>query len=154
MQIINHDIWWQQTTYEGSVVLVTTNGIRNQDGCLVMGKGIALQAKLRYRGIDRKLGGLVKIYGNLPHYLPSNQIISFPTKNHWKDNSDIDLIKKSAKITLDLVNLYEIPQIYLPKVGCGNGNLKWEDVEKVLFFMICLDTVEKIRYILILRTKG
>ena len=53
------------------------------------------------------------------------------------DNSDLELIEKSAK---QLAEYYEVgwqlgadlPKFYMPKPGCANGNLDWKDVEPII----------------------
>lgn len=148
MQFLNENLWNINPT-DRFVRLITTNGIVKSNNCLVMGKGVALQAKERYPEIDLKLGVMVKIYGNHPYYLPEYQIISFPTKHDWKQDSDHILIKVSAITTLKLVEMYQIKKIYLPKVGCGNGNLNWGDVKSLLDlyfddrFIVCEEKNEK-----------
>ena len=57
------------------------------------------------------------------HYL-----ISFPTKHDWRDDSDIGLIMKSCREITDICNKFNITKCYLPPVGCGCGNLLWDDV--------------------------
>ena len=57
-------------------------------------------------------------------------ILSFPVKHNWFNNADISLIKRSAKELLDWSEPFR--SIVLPRPGCGNGGLKWEDVKPVL----------------------
>ncbi len=61
--------------------VITTNGQVRKDGRLVMGKGIALQARERFPGIDVILGDMVNLHGNHVHVLPELGIASFPTKS-------------------------------------------------------------------------
>jgi hypothetical protein len=52
----------------------------------------------------------------------------FPTKKHWRENSDISGIEKGL---LWLTTNYEvegIKSIAIPALGCGLGNLSWSDV--------------------------
>jgi hypothetical protein len=52
----------------------------------------------------------------------------FPTKRHWKENSDFDGIETGMKW---LNNFYEkegIKSLAIPALGCGLGNLNWKDV--------------------------
>jgi hypothetical protein len=66
-------------------------------------------------------------------------IISFPTKHHWRENSNIYLIKKSAE-ELEALIRYRIQiklwdenvTILLPRPGCGNGGLNWSYVKPVI----------------------
>ena len=138
MQILRTqaDIFYLPKTTEA--VCITTNGITDKNGNAVMGKGIALQAKNLFH-CETKLGKYLKAYGNrcfnLGRYKrkQDNEIftlISFPTKHHWKEMSDIALIRKSAKELTAICDKFNITKCYLPPVGCGAGGLNWEvDVE-------------------------
>ena len=56
----------------------------------VMGRGVALQAKSRFPGIEHALGKLIREYGNhvgvIPRLAgwPPVAAISFPVKHHWR----------------------------------------------------------------------
>ena len=120
--------------FDYPVICITTNGIIKTNNRLVMGKGIALTAKQLYPDIDLQLGLAVKELGNIPHLITHNNqiIISFPTKHHWRDNSDLVLITQSISNLILLANSYTLTNVYLPKVGCGNGNLSWFEVKLLL----------------------
>lgn len=75
---------------------ITTNGALRKNGNAIMGKGIALDARRRYPDLEIILGRLLREYGNHVFKL-GNGLISFPTKRHWKEDSDIELIKRSAQ---------------------------------------------------------
>lgn len=110
---------------------ITTNGIVDRSGRAVMGKGIALAFKNKYPGINLILGEKLKL-GNKVHLLISGKpnIFSFPTKNHWKDPSDIELIKKSLLELVELTNSNKWKKVILPRPGCNNGKLDWNEVRK------------------------
>lgn len=143
MQILRTqtDIFYLPKTTEA--VCITTNGIVDKNGNAVMGKGIALQAKNLFH-CEAKLGQYLKTYGNrcfnLGRYKRDNEIftlISFPTKHHWKEKSDITLICKSAIELIAICDKFNITKCYLPLIGCGAGGLNWEvDVEPRLFNML------------------
>lgn len=122
------DLW----TYPAEWRCVTTNGVLKTDGALVMSGGCALEAKMRYPGIDLELGELVKIFGNLPFFLQNYKIISFPTKDDWRDDSKIDLIKVSAQNIKAFCVIHNVKSVVMTRVGCGLGNLIWSDVKQVL----------------------
>lgn len=114
-------------------VCITTNGIIKKDNTLVMGAGIALQAKQRFPNLPGTLADLVKAHGNRAFYLPMPNLFSFPTKHDWRDPSDIDLIAQSC---LDIINITNrvgfFKQVYLPKPGCANGQLSWHLVDALI----------------------
>lgn len=118
---------------------VTTNGIVKRNGYAVMGAGIAKEADQRF-ACSGKLGRLLTKSGNHVYDLCEAQgnggsfrLISFPTKHHWKDNSDMTLIRQSAEELSALCDQMGIQTCYLTPPGCGCGRLNWTtQVEPVL----------------------
>ena len=54
--------------------------------------------------------------------------------------ADLDLIQRSARELLKIIEVKKIKEaVYLPRPGCGNGRLKWEDVKKFLSPILKLD---------------
>lgn len=131
---------------EDGVKAITTNGIRYFGGSeglwyLVMGAGIALQAAKKYPILQYDLAVLVEKFGNLPFYLPDLNLMSFPTKEHWRDPSPLWLIERSALLMLSHMEEFEIEHIFLPRPGCSLGGLDWETEVKPLLDPILPDTV-------------
>jgi O-acetyl-ADP-ribose deacetylase (regulator of RNase III) len=60
--------------------------------------------------------------------LASRYIIHFPTKIHWSNRSNLDLIAAGLVSTSVEVRERNIKSIAFPALGCGLGNLRWEDV--------------------------
>ena len=123
-----------QTDTEG--MCITTNGVLKKAGTAVMGKGIALQANNLFN-LSTKLGQYIKQYGNrvfnMGKYSNNSKcfnVITFPTKHHWKEPSDITLICKSCEQLVALCNKFGITKCYLPPVGCGCGNLDYKTTVK------------------------
>ncbi len=123
---------WQYDSWD-TFRCITTNGVVNKNNNkLVMGKGIALEAKERYPNLPEKLGKYVLQYGNRPFICFDEYIISFPTKHHYSQNSDIQLITFSANKIVEIVNKFNIKRVLLTRPGCGNGNLKWDEVKSII----------------------
>lgn len=122
------DIWSSSIQYK----CVTTNGVLRNNGELVMGAGIALQAKQRFPELPARLGKNVSMFGNKPFIFHDIGIISFPTKHHWKDKSDIGLIRQSAEHIVGFVKALSIKEVALTRCGCGLGGLVWSNVKSVL----------------------
>lgn len=126
MKEIRGNIW----NTDCDVIAITTNGIVKNNGELVMGKGIALQAKQRYCLLPGILGDFVSNFGNIPEIvycgtgLSRRTLVSLPTKNDWRDKSDIELIKNSLHI-IDYI-IHKDKTIAIPRPGCDNGGLDWE----------------------------
>lgn len=135
MREVTGNIWDAQV----DAICVTTNGITKRDGRAVMGKGIALEAVKRFPGIDITLGSFLIDFGNRVHHIysclkseRSENIVSFPTKHHWRDKSDIDLILISCRQLIELTNREKWSKVALPRVGCGNGGLTWTLVKTMI----------------------
>lgn len=115
-------------------VCVTTNGIIRKDGRAVMGRGIALEADKRF-SLAVDLAGLLKLTGNHVYDMGVRtdrktgrqmRVITFPTKHHWKDMSDLRLIRTSAEELKTVAGALGLNKVYLTKPGCANGGLDWE----------------------------
>lgn len=113
----------------GSIVCVTTNGIIKSGGVAVMGRGVALSAAQRFPTLPKVLAACLTKYGNRVFYFGKINLITFPTKNDWRDKSDIELIKTSCTQLMEIINKYELKEVFLPRPGCANGGLNWADVK-------------------------
>jgi hypothetical protein len=121
------DFW----TVSADIRCITTNGALRKSGRAIMGKGVALDARSKYHDIEAILGSFINKYGNHVFLLGYN-LISFPTKYHWKQDSDIKLIERSAQELVALLKDHPARRVLLTRPGCGNGNLKWLDVKVVI----------------------
>lgn len=103
----------------------------------VMGKGIALQFKKKY---PEMFAAYQKVCEK--HYLDVGKlylwksakkwILMFPTKKHWKNPSKIEYIESGLQKFVDNYERLGIESIAFPKLGCGNGNLDWNDVRPIM----------------------
>ena len=126
-------------------VCVTTNGVICRTGA-VMGAGIAKEANARYH-LSGILAEKLRMSGNHVYDLgvyDNKHILSFPTKNHWRDPSDIELIEQSCLELVALANANNWTEVLLPPVGCGCGGLNFQTqvapvLEEILDdrFVIC-----------------
>lgn len=138
MKEVYGDFW----TYQADVKLITTNGTLNSSGECVMGAGIALQAKQLYPEFPARVGQHLSISGNVP--LLELVLGTFPTKNHWAEDSDISLIKRSAETLAH--HAKDNPELtyLLPRPGCGLGRRDWESEIKPLLVDTLPDNVHVI----------
>lgn len=130
MKEIKGDLWLQDG-FTG--IFITTNGYVNKQGKAVMGRGCALEAKQRMPGSDRILGQTIKKYGNhvaLFGFYKGKDIFSFPVKHNWWEQADLELIKRSCTELMDRLESWHY--VLLPRPGCGNGHLNWEDVKPII----------------------
>lgn len=121
------DFW----TVQADLRCITTNGALRRNGNAIMGKGIALEARRRYNNVEAILGSFINRYGNHVFSL-GYELISFPTKYHWRLDADIQLIKRSAQELVTLLKNNPAKRVLLTRPGCGNGSLKWSDVKVVI----------------------
>lgn len=123
------------------VLCVTTNGDLNKNGECVMGKGVALQFKNLFPDLPKRIGSLIQQYGNrvfnlgLFDYAGSGEhipirIMTFPTKHHWKEESDINLIKKSCEEIIQVCDKFKCDTVFLPAPGVGAGGLNYQNIVK------------------------
>jgi len=120
---------------EADAICVTTNGLTNTKGELIMGKGLALQFKERFPYLPYYFGRNVLEHGNQVFYIKhfsDPTIFSFPTKHHWRNPSDINLIKQSAIQLANHVTLLKLKKVLLTRPGTGLGGLLWEQVKPVI----------------------
>ena len=133
MEEITGDLW-RYYGMRNYVVCITTNCNVKIGGRAVMGKGVALQARQRIPNIDKELGYWIQHRGSELRFLDGGRVLAFPTKYNWWDKSDLELIRYSASNLSAIANdPAHAGTIYiLPRPGCANGGLKWEDVKPVI----------------------
>lgn len=121
-----------------NAICITTNGVVTNKGKCVMGRGVALLAKEKWEGIDKRLGDFITSNGNIVQilrYVPSlhTTIVAFPVKHHWKEKADLELIETSCKQLKDLIDQEGWEKVILPRPGCYNGKRDWEtEVKPIL----------------------
>lgn len=133
MKEIKGNAWDVYLDYDA--LCLTTNGFVKQNGECVMGRGIAKEAKDRFPSLPKILGNGIKKYGNRSMKLTKvndTYLISFVVKHNWWEEADINLIRRSCNEVVDMVNKFGWKKILLPRPGCGNGKLKWNDVKPIL----------------------
>ncbi len=125
---------------EGNWIVVTTNTVVKKNGEAVMGAGIAGDAASRFPDLPKLYGKFLLSSHEKSGValVPAIRLILFPTKYDWKDDSNLDLIKKNAGSLVDRVAESKaltnapIMHVYLPPPGCGLGRRKWEEVEPII----------------------
>lgn len=141
MRELSGDIW--DFHDEGRWVVITTNIGWKKDGSNPMGAGLAKRASSIYEDLPHWYGRRCKKYlsnTSVCLYRPG-KLIMFPTKAldedkpwmSWKQDSSIDLIRRSTKqlpVLVDRCKLFG--DIGVPLVGCQNGNLPRRSVLPIL----------------------
>jgi len=116
----------------GAWICITTNGTIRGDGACIMGRGVALQAKRRYPQLPYEIGANIARIGNHCCVLKKYKIITFPVKWRYNNKANINLISESAHELMEILDKHGIYKVYLPKPGCNNGKLDWNDVKAVI----------------------
>jgi O-acetyl-ADP-ribose deacetylase (regulator of RNase III) len=103
----------------------------------VMGKGLAHAFKVRepkmfaaYKRIcEQHLlePGKLWLWRGSPSW-----VLNFPTKLHWRQPSKLEWIEAGLDKFVSAYESQGITEISFPKLGCGNGNLEWDEVRPVM----------------------
>lgn len=132
------NMWTAYTTAD--LFLVSTNSTIRQDGALVMGRGIARQAKERFPGLDAALGRQVQalcgnqgIYGLLvsPRW-PAAKLGAFQVKRHYSQPARLELIRRSTAALCTWCADHPDTSVHLNYPGIGNGRLHREAVLPII----------------------
>jgi O-acetyl-ADP-ribose deacetylase (regulator of RNase III) len=106
----------------------------------VMGAGLALAMRNRIRGLNDYYKGLCQLgklsLGICAVYqdpLKDQQILLFPTKGHWKDDSLAENIASGLIYLTTHLEELKIHELAIPPLGCGLGKLDYtKDVKPLL----------------------
>lgn len=106
----------------------------------VMGKGLALQFKQRYpdyfkayqRACTRRVFQTEKCFVYELDW-GVKKIYSFPTKGHWSLPSKWEWIDRGLNHLAENLEHYGITSLAIPALGCGEGGLKWQVVQELLY---------------------
>lgn len=117
---------------------ITTNGFIKNNGEAVMGRGVAAEAARFYPLFPEALGALLKEHGNHVFYVQARKVnveqmfFTFPVKHNWFEKADLELIRQSCiELEEKLAQHKLFVPVYLPRPGCGNGGLDWQDVKPI-----------------------
>lgn len=129
------------TFIEGNIFDTKMQTIVNAVNCVgVMGKGIALEFKIKYPDMYDKYKEICKQkllnIGTLWIYKTKNNdkwILNFPTKYHWKYPSKIEYIEKGLQKFVNTYKQKGIKSIAFPLLGTNNGGLNKEQVKEIMY---------------------
>ncbi len=105
----------------------------------IMGKGIALEFKNRFPEMFKDYVQRCehhKVRIGQPYIYKSlfgQQILNFPTKDHWKSISKVSDIEQGLDFLLAHYKEWGITSIAIPPLGCGNGQLEWKVVGPLIY---------------------
>lgn len=125
------DLW----EMPAEVIIITTNGFVKKNGRLVMGRGCAQEARDTFTDIDLIFGKKVAERGNNCYrvVLDNFTLVNMPVKHNWWEPADLALIIESCHALVRGADKFGWTDVRLPRPGCGNGQLNWEnDVKPVI----------------------
>lgn len=105
----------------------------------VMGAGIALQSRNEFPTnfelykkccANRLLppGGIFVTWRQQSHNNPK-ALVNLATKDHWRDPSKLEWVVSGLESTANFLNREpELGSVAIPAIGCGLGQLQWEEV--------------------------
>jgi len=126
---IKDDIWKYK---DQGYIVIPTNGYVKGNGQCVMGRGLAFQCAHRYPSIPLALGHQICATGNhVYEFVHPLKMFSFPVKHNWWEKADYQLIERSVKELRTIVGIRQ-DKIFIPHVGCGNGQLNWPEVYQLI----------------------
>lgn len=141
MREIEGDVW---SFYgKGAWVVITTNGSVRRNGQNVMGRGVALQAAMRFPTLQRDIGAKIRMSGNHVHVFCALRLFTMPVKDSWMNGADMSLIVRSCHELIEEVEHVDaflltsgmrelLCDVCMVRPGCGSGGLNWKDVRPVI----------------------
>lgn len=124
----------------GNILTDDAVALVNAVNCVgVMGRGVARQFRDAFPFASRTYiaacrAGTLELGRILPVCVEDGRwIVHLPTKEHWRDRESSMLhVTTSVIETFLWCRREKIPSIAFPAVGCGNGKLPWEYVERMI----------------------
>ena len=126
------------TFVHGNIFESSAQVITNPVNCVgVMGAGLALLFKNKFPAMFEDYKVLCKNKSVIPGkpYLWENdqvQVLNFPTKRHWQDQSLLKDIEDGLQYLASHYEEMGLQSLALPPLGCGLGGLNWPDVRSLI----------------------
>lgn len=103
----------------------------------VMGKGLAKEFKSREPAMFRAYKKLCDENRLEPGLLwlwrgKNSWVLNFPTKKHWRSPSKLEWIDAGLSKFVDNYKALGVKEISFPRLGCGNGDLNWDEVKPLM----------------------
>jgi len=129
MQLITGDL--REQHQQGHVIAVTRGGLVGKGGPCAMPSGTAKQAAQKFPHLPYILGDQIKKFG-IHVFDLGNRIVSFPVESSRFENPDLSIIDRSCKELVALTIDKGWQHVVVPRPGCGQGVLQWNDVQPIL----------------------
>lgn len=141
-------------------ICITTNGFVKKNGEAVMGRGCAKQLSKEFPKSNASLGAAIRNNGNVvqPIFeMDDLTVLSFPVKPSaitytgnnivfharkyyqvgdtvpgYYAKADPEIIERSARQLMSILNTNPGTTAAIPRPGCGAGELQWADISRLL----------------------
>lgn len=117
--------------------LITTNCVL-RGGRLVMGAGIAREARDRFPGLDKALGKAIREQLNPSKYIlllserwPEAKLGALQTKLHWRNPSSPELVAEGIIAVGKWAKAHPAAAVHMPLPGVGHGHLEVSVVQRL-----------------------
>ncbi len=120
------NLWLESAEYR----CILTSGALSAEEAVLETRS-AREAAAKFSGLAGDLGRFITSRGNHAHLVRPG-LCSFPTKQYQWSGPTLQIIERSAH---ELCELVGTAKTLLPRPGCAEGELKWEDVAKALAFL-------------------
>ncbi len=127
MQLVKGNLW----NSKADIKIFTSNAVVKTDGTLVMGRGAALEAREKYKDLDKRLGTYVKQFGPTTDdrkygvvFDEITAIGAFQVKYHYQDKVRFDLIINSTQALKSIAESCPQVSYAMNFPGTGWGNLQ------------------------------
>lgn len=139
----------------GSIFDQRVEALVNPVNCVgVAGKGLALEFKKQFSWaydvyVELCRQGRVRVGEArvVSWSLFKAQIVLFPTKDHWRNPSQLEWIRDGLRSLACVVAETGIRSIAIPAIGCGCGGLLWADVKPLI--VAAMDPVKGCRTVVV-----
>lgn len=135
-----------QYLWNADIFASKADALVNPVNCLgVMGKGLARQFGERYPqechayyqwckdGLARPGRVLASMIREQKITDPRTRfIIHFPTKNDWRQKSQLEFISSGLAALVETVHELDLERVAVPALGCGAGGLPWAAVKALM----------------------
>ena len=126
------------TFHHGDLFKSGADALVNPVNCVgVMGAGLAKQFKQRDRAMFDTYAtycraGLLRPGAPKAYLLTDPKVIWFPTKDHWRDPSQLQWIDEGLEALRALLPAWGLKTVAIPPLGCGLGGLPWPTVRELI----------------------
>ena len=127
------------TEFHGNIFETSCQTVVNTVNCVgVMGKGIAFEFRHRYPEMFQSYARLCQSRkfrpGMLQLWTKSKPwILNFPTKDHWKNPSELEYIENGLEKFGETYLERGITSIAFPQLGTSSGGLDWSAVRAIMY---------------------